>query len=97
SNTRAFVFMRCSLRDCLADDWPRPFVRRRDQSSGTDQSDGAARYGNELLNGLSFAFTLSVQSGNAPGAQLAPAGLSRLLKIAYSPMSTTSSVSFRPP
>jgi len=50
-----------------------------------------------LENGLSFAFTLSVHSGSAPGAQLAPSGLSRLLKIAYSPMSTTSSVSFRPP
>jgi hypothetical protein len=64
---------------------------------GARQVVGAARYGNVRRNGLSFAFTLSVHSGSAPARSYAPTGLMRLLKIAYSPMSTTSSVSLRPP
>ena len=57
---------------------------------------GAARYGNVVVNVLCEP-TLSVQSGSAPGLQTACVGSSRSLKIAESPVSTTSSVSLRPP
>src|SRR6185436_8477366 len=58
---------------------------------------GDARYGKLGENALSLLPTLSVQSGRANGAQSAPVGFRKLLKIAVRPRSTTSSDSFRPP
>src|SRR5262249_46671048 len=57
---------------------------------------GAARYGNAVENVLCGP-TLSVQSGNVPGLHTNCVASSRSLKIAESPVSTTSSVSLRPP
>ena len=56
----------------------------------------AARYGNVAMNPPCDG-TLSVQSGSAHGLQTACVGSSRSLKIAERPVSTTSSVSVRPP
>src|SRR6476661_8600303 len=80
----------------------RAAVHRRRVGCMSGQSVGGARYGNVVPNGLSFAPTLSVQSGSANGAQLAvdaspSASLRNVLKIAVSPTSTTSSPRRRPP
>src|SRR4029079_18589684 len=65
--------------------------------AANDHVCGDARYGNVDENAASFAETLSVQSGSWNGGHNAPTGERNELKIAVSPRSTTSSVSFRPP
>src|SRR5262245_7829183 len=73
-----------------------PGARAPRRGGGHHAHRAAARYGNDVEKVLCEP-TLSVQSGSAPGLQMAWVVSSRSLKMPDKPVSTTSFVNVRPP